>query len=121
MSCRPRPCLAERNGPSASAYFFPAKKPDPKSRSISPSLAIGLYRKVPRGCSSAAWGGGPSCGVGGSAAADASASDRFGAVALVLLEGGAASLRPGLPALACRRTSLPKPLSLMSIHATSPL
>src|SRR5216684_5736549 len=98
------PCPAAQNEPYASAYFFPAKNPDPKSRSISPSLAIGLYRKVPRGCSPAAWDGGLSCGVAGSAVADASASDRFGAVGLVLLEGGAASRRPGLASLACRRT-----------------
>src|ERR1700730_13188662 len=106
MSCRPLLCPAAQNEPCASAYFFPAKKPDPKSRSISPSLAIGLYRQVPRGCSSAAWDGVLSCGVAGGEVAGASSSDRFGAVGVALLEGGAASRRPGLASLACRRTSL---------------
>src|ERR1700748_1363376 len=110
MSCRHLPSPAARNEPCASVYFFPAKKPDPKSRSISPSLAIGLYRKVPRGCSTAAWDGGLSCGVTSVAGTvGATASERFGTEEFVSLNGGGCRCS-GLASLACRRTSLQKPL-----------
>src|ERR1700730_15458297 len=110
MSCRRRLSPGARNEPCASAYFFPAKKPDPKSRSSSPSLAIGLYRKVPRDCSSAAWDGGLSCGVTSFAGTvGATGSERFGTEDFVSLNGGG-SRCSGLAPLACRRTSLQRPL-----------